>query len=112
MTATTPIEEIAELLVGVGYKRIGTPLSIAGVQFELPAVFVGTGVSPDLIIVADTAFESEQRIQQKIEGVARALDVMRSRRPLTAILAGPRPRSMALDAMSRVCRVLPVGDAS
>jgi hypothetical protein len=33
---------------------------------------------------------------------------LRSRRPLTAILVGPRPTSATLDAMTRVCRVLPV----
>jgi hypothetical protein len=45
----------------------------------------------------------------KLEGVARSLDVARSKRPLTVVIAGPRPSSANLETMSRVCRVLPTG---
>ena len=109
MTARTPVERVAEILRGAGYRRVATPREIAGVKFELPMALVGNPPSPDLVVIADTAFEDERRILKTIEGVARALDVARSKRPLTAILAGPRPRSSVLDAMSRVCRVLPIG---
>jgi hypothetical protein len=112
VNATTPVERVANLLVSVGYRRISVPLSVADLKFSFAAVFLGTGTSPDLIIVADTAFESETRIQQQVEGLARALDMMRSRRPLTIIITGPRPRSSTLDALSRVSRVLPVEDAA
>lgn len=78
-------------------------------NFDIAAAFVGAHPSPDLILVADTALETDQRILRKVEGVARALDVARSRRPLTAILVGPRPTGPVLDAMTKVCRVLPVG---
>ncbi len=109
MTASTPVDRVAEVLTGAGYRRVSTPLDIAGLQFDLPAAFVGTSPSPDLIVVADTAFDQEQRILRKIEGIARAMDVVRSKRPLTAVLAGPRPSSAVLESMSRVCRVLPIG---
>jgi hypothetical protein len=111
MTATTPVERVAAVLVASGYRRLEMPLRIGGLDFDLAAAFLGDKLSPDLVLVADTAFDSEQRIQQKLEGVARVLDVMRSRRPMTAVLVGPRPRSTTLDGISRVCRVLPVGDA-
>jgi hypothetical protein len=109
MTAVTPVEKVTELLSSAGYRKLATPLSIAGLNFDIPAAFVGAYPSPDLILVADTAFETDQRILRKVEGVARALDVARSRRPLTAILVGPRPTGSVLDAMTKVCRVLPVG---
>ena len=109
MTAPTPVDRVAEVLAGAGYRRIAMPLEIAGLRFDLPAAFVGASPSPDLVIVADTAFDQEKRILQKLEGVARAMDVVRSKRPLTAVLAGPRPSSAVLDSMSRVCRVLPIG---
>jgi hypothetical protein len=109
MTAPTPVDRVAEVLAGAGYRRIAVPLEIAGLRFDLPAAFVGGSPSPDLVIVADTAFDQEKRILQKLEGVARAMDVVRSKRPLTAVLAGPRPSSAVLDSMSRVCRVLPIG---
>ena len=109
MTASTPVERVAEILAGAGYRRVATPLEIAGLKFELPAVFVGSSPSPDLILVADTAFDDERRILRKTEGIARAMDVMRSKRPLTAVLVGPRPSAATIDSMSRVCRVLPIG---
>jgi hypothetical protein len=112
MIEMTPVERVSSLLSAVGYKRLPSPLSVGGLQFEFPAVFIGAGTSKDLIVVADTAFDKEQRIQQKIEALARALDVFRSRRPLTAVVVGLRPRNSTLENLSRVCRVLPVGSAS
>ena len=72
---------------------------------------MGTGPIPDLIVVLDTVQDGDNRVRQKVEGISRALDVVRSRRPLTAVLAGPRPSISVLDALSRVCRALPVGTA-
>jgi hypothetical protein len=109
LTATTPVERIVELLADAGYRRLAIPLEIAGLRFEVPAALVGTGTTPDLVIVIDTAFDTDERAKNKLESIARALDVVRSKRPLTAILAGPRPRTPILDAMSKVCRVLPIG---
>jgi hypothetical protein len=109
MTAATPLDRVAEVLAGAGYRRLSTPLEIAGLKFDLPAAFVGTAPSPDLILIFDTAFDEERRILRKIEGIARAMDVVQSRRPVTAVLAGPRPSSATLDSLSRVCRVLPIG---
>jgi hypothetical protein len=109
VTVTTPVEKIMALLAKAGYQRVQTPLKIASVQFDLAAAFVGTAHNPDLIVVFDTAFEPDDQIQRRVEGIGRALDVMGSRRPLTVVLAGPRPRASILDALSRVSRVLPVG---
>ena len=109
MNVPTPVDRIAKVLTNAGYRRLSIPLEIAGLEFILPAAFVGTSPSPDLILVEDIANEEEKRILRKIEGIARAMDVVKSKRPLTAVLAGPRPLSTTLDAMSRVCRVLPLG---
>jgi hypothetical protein len=108
----TPVDEIARILEEAGYRKLHMPIAIAGVSFEFPAAYVGTAPSPDLVLIADTAFESDQRILRKIEGVARALDVVGSRRPVTAVVAGPRPGSATIDALSKVCRVLPIGAPS
>jgi len=108
---TTPVERIAKVLTDVGYRPLPTPLTIATIKFDIPAALVGTGSTPDLIVVLDTVQDGDDRIRQKVEGIARALDVVRSHRPLTAVLAGPRPSLSVLDALSRVCRVLPVGTA-
>jgi len=111
MTAT-PVERVVSMLVAAQYKAVQTPLPIAGLSFDFSAVLVGPPRSADLIVVADAATESERRIVQRVEGLARALDALRSRRPMTLILTGPRLRQSALDALSRVCRVLGVDDAS
>lgn len=109
MTSSTPVEGVVKLLSEAGYRPLPVPISIAGLSFDLPAALVGVSPSPDLILVADTAFDTEHKILRKVEGVARALDVTRSKRPLTAVLVGPRPSAATLDAMTKVCRVLPVG---
>jgi hypothetical protein len=36
---------------------------------------------------------------------------VKSRRPLTAVLSGPRPTASVMDAMSKICRVLPVASS-
>jgi hypothetical protein len=81
-------------------------------RFDFPAALLGSDRSPDLIVVVDGAVEKEARILQKVEGLARALDVMNSKRPLTLVMTGPRPLAPAMDGLARVCRVLGVGDAS
>jgi hypothetical protein len=109
LTSVTPVERIVALLQAVHFRRLDTPIVIAGVRFDFDAVLVGTNSMPDLAIVVDSTVEKDDRIRTKIEGVARALDVVRSKRPLTVIIAGPRPRPSMLDAIAKVCRVLPVG---
>lgn len=112
MKAATPVERVCAVLQQASYRRLGVPLEIGGLKFDFAAAFVGTGVSPDLLVVADAALEKEQRIQQRIEGLARALDAVESRRPLTAIIAGPRLSDGVGQLVSRVCRVLSADDAA
>jgi hypothetical protein len=109
MNDITPVGRITSMLLEAGYRSVSTPLVIGGLKFDFPAALVGIEPSPDLILVADTAFEQEDRLVTKLEGVARSLDVARSKRPLTVVIAGPRPSSAHLETMSRVCRVLPTG---
>lgn len=109
MTAITPVEKVAEVLSAANFRRIETPLNIAGIMFDIPAAFVGTDTSSDLILLVDTIFDTEIRIQQKVEGIARALDSMGSMRSLTTVVTGPRPLKIVIDAMARVSRVLPLG---
>jgi hypothetical protein len=110
VTATTPVERVANVLQGAGFERVSSPLRVAGLSFETPAAFVGLEPSPDLILVGDTTKQTARSLQQTVEGVGRALDSVRSRRPLTLIVVGPRPESAALSALSRYARVLPVGE--
>jgi hypothetical protein len=63
-------------------------------------------------VIGDTTLQTSLDLQRIVEGVGRALDVMRSRRPLTLVLVGPRPDSKAISSMSRYARVLPVGESA
>jgi hypothetical protein len=110
MTATTPVERVAKVLEDARFRRVPMPFEIGGVEIEASAAFVGEPPSPDLIIVGDTLQQTPRRLQQTIEGVGRALDMMGSRRPLTLVVVGPRPESAALTALSRHARVLTVGE--
>ena len=109
MSAPTALDRVADVLVSAGYRRLPVPLHVAGLEFVLPAAFLGTSRSPDLILVADTNLEDEQQILRTFQNLARAMDVLQSKRPLTSVIIGDRPSLASLDAMSRVCRVLPVG---
>ncbi len=112
MSETTPLERVSQRLVSAQFKRVATPLTIGGIEIDAPAAFIGSPPSPDLVIVGDTLEQTPPRLQQTVEGIGRALDMMGSRRPLTLVVVGPRPTSAALTALSRFARVLPVGDAA
>jgi hypothetical protein len=112
VTVTTPVERVAQVLEAARFRRMPSPLGIAGLQIEVPGAFLGSEPSPDLVIVCDTVAQTTRQLQQTKEGVCRALDMMSSRRPLTLVLVGPRPDSAALRALSRYARVLPVGEVA
>jgi hypothetical protein len=111
MTAAMPSERVAAVLVDSGYRRINPPLQVAGLIFDFAAAFVGVGHSADLVVIGDMAADGERKVLQQVEGIARALDVMRSHRPLTTVIVGPRPVGKTLEALAQVGRVLPVEEA-
>ena len=112
MKETTPVERVAKVLAMAKFKRVPIPLAIGGLQIDAAAAFVGESPGPDLVVVGDTLDQTPAQLQQTVEGVGRALDMMGSRRPLTLVVVGPRPESSVLTRLSRYARVLPVGDAS
>jgi len=107
----TPVQRVASLLLDAGFKELPLPLQIASLDFDIACAFVGTSRSADLVIVGDMAAEGEVKVLRQIQGIARALDVMRSRRPLTSVIVGPRPAGTTLEGLSQVGRMLPVGEA-
>ena len=109
---SSTIDRIVGLLATAGYQPLTKPLEISSVRFEFAAALLGGDRVLDLVIIVDTSRESHARIRQKLEGLSRALDVVQSRRPLTAILVGPKLSASLLQLISRVCRVLVVDDKS
>lgn len=106
-----PAERVAALLVGAGYRKIDMPLQVAGLTFDIAGAFVGVGHSADLVLIGDMAADGERKVVQQVEGVARALDVMRSHRPLSTIIVGPRPIGKTLETLTQVGRILAVEEA-
>jgi hypothetical protein len=111
VTSALPAERVAQLLLAAGYRRLAEPLQVAGLAFSVAGAFAGGDRSADLVVIGDMATSSERGVIQQIEGIARALDVVRSHRPLTSIIVGPRPIGKALEALSQVSRVLAVEEA-
>jgi hypothetical protein len=109
MTDSTPVGRVTAALEGAGYQRIASGLRVGELKFQFPAAFVKANSSAELIVVADIASESETQLTRKVDGVARALDIASSTRSLTLVVTGPRPSASALEALGRVCRVLPTG---
>lgn len=112
MTDSTPVGRVTSALEGAGYLRLPQSLLLGGLKLDFPAAFVHQKSSTELILVADTASEDEAFLTRKMSGVARALDVSRSRRSLTLVLAGPRPKPSTLEYLGKVCRVLPIGSVT
>ena len=109
MTKSDPVERVVEFLVGAGFQELPAPLLIRQSRFEFAAVMMGPGNASDIVLVSDTVNAKDADVVRKIQGVARALDLARSRNPLTSVLVGPRPTPDNLTKMTQVCRVLPVG---
>src|SRR3546814_19334866 len=88
------------------------PLQLAGLDFDVAGAFVAVGHFADLVVIGDMAAQGERKVLPQVEGLARALDVMRSRRPLTTIFLGPRPVGKTLEALAQVGRILSVEEAT
>jgi hypothetical protein len=109
LTYSSQVDQVVAQLLDAGYRRLDTPFKLAGLQFDVAAVLIGTGRASDLVLVEDTVISKVRDIQVRIETIGRAMDSLESKRPITAILIGPRPSAIDLDAMARVSRILPVG---
>src|SRR3546814_17994360 len=86
------------------------PLQVAGLDFDVASAFVAVGHFADLVVIGDMAAQGERKALQQVEGIARALDVMRSRRPRTTIVVGRRPVGKTLKALEPVGRNIYVED--
>jgi len=109
MTFDPPIARVVTLLERSGYAPLDQPITVAGIPFEFVAMLIGE-TSLDLIVVVDTVEDVDaSRVRERVEGLSRALDLARSRRPLTVVLVGPPPGIALTHALARVCRVLIAG---
>lgn len=101
-----PVARAEEVLAEAGFSALPQPVKVAGIPFHFSAM-LSSDRSLDLVVLIDT-FESgaEEAMRREVAGLARALDVARSRRPLTVVLIGQRWSEVTERAMTRVARVL------
>jgi hypothetical protein len=95
-----------DVLVGAGFSVLAQPVEVAGLSFSFSAMLTSDR-SLDLVVLIDT-FENrgEEAMRREVVALARALDLVRSRRPLTVVLIGQRWEASTELAMTRVARVL------
>ena len=104
-------ESVVDILVNEGgYRVLPQPMKVGSGSFEFSHALVGSNTANDLVVVVEIKPDtSDDLIVRNILGLTRALDVLRSRRSLTAVLTSGPAAPETLRSISRVCRVLPVG---
>lgn len=93
-----------------GYRQLPRPFKVGSISFDFTHALVASERANDLVIVIEVKGDTvDDGIIRKVMALTRALDVMRSKRPVTAVLTLGQPRSETVQSISKVCRVLPVG---
>lgn len=93
-----------------GYKPLPKPFKVGSQSFDFTHALVAGERANDLVIVIELRGDTaDEAVIRKVLALTRALDVQRSKRPVTAVLTSGQPRSETVQSISRVCRVLPVG---
>lgn len=101
MTDSTSVGRVSSALISAGYLRLPDILVVGGMKLDFSAAFVHQKSTTELVLVTDMAAEDYPILIRKINCVARALDVSRSRQSLTLVLAGHRPKPATLESLGR-----------
>lgn len=104
-----PVRRVIGTLTAEGYEQVDTPMRVGGIEFTFAAMLAGRA-SLDLVVVVDTALRiDDDSLRAQVQGLARALDLVRSRRSLTVVFVGPHPHAALVQTLSGVARVLRTG---
>ncbi|MDO8421423.1 MAG: hypothetical protein Q7S99_04615 [Parvibaculum sp.] len=104
-------DRVLDILVREGgYRQLPKPFKIGSMSFDFTYALVAGERANDLVIIVELKGDTvDEGVTRKIMALTRALDVMRSKRPVTAILTSGQARTETVQSISKVCRVLPVG---
>ena len=104
-------DRVVEILTREGgYRPLPKPLKIGSQTFEFTHALVAGVRANDLVVVIEVKGDTaDEAVSRKLLALTRALDVLRSKRPVTAVLTAGQPRSETIQTISKVCRVLPIG---
>ena len=99
------VEAVLNVLETAGFERLPKPLVVAGTSFDFDAAARGTEVSHDLVVVAASEM-APPRLVRLLSGLARTLDRVASRRPVTLVLLGDAVSPSITADLERHARVL------
>lgn len=110
----TTAETVYEILTKEGgYRPLRKPIKIGSQAFDFTHVLVAGERANDLVIVIELTSASEDaQVTRSVLAFTRALDVLGSKRSVTAVLTSGQADNDLVNSISRVCRVLPVGAPS
>lgn len=111
---TTTSERVVEILVQQGkYRELPQPMKIGSLSFAFDHALVASDRANDLVIVIELkGGTSDEALIRKVLSLTRALDVLKSRRSVTAVLTSGPALPETVQSISRVCRVLTIGTPS
>lgn len=104
-------DRVVDILIDEGgYRALPKPFKIGSQSFDFTHALVAGDRANDLVIVIELRGDTaDDAVVRKVLALTRALDVLHSKRPVTAVLTSGQPRSETIQSISKVCRVLPVG---
>lgn len=107
----TTAETVFEILTKEGgYRPLGKPIKIGSQSFDFTHVLVAGEKANDLVILIELTGASEDaQVTRSVLAFTRALDVLGSKRSVTAVLTSGQADNDLVNSISRVCRVLPIG---
>lgn len=107
----TTVETVFEILTKEGgYRPLGKPITVGSQTFDFTYVLVAGDKANDLVIVIElTGASKDAQVTRSVLAFTRALDVLGSKRSVTAVLTSGQADNYLVNSISRVCRVLPVG---
>lgn len=110
----TTSDRVVEILVAEGgYRELPKPLKIGSLNFDFTHALVASSKANDLVVVIEpTGGAADEVLVRKVLALTRALDVLQSRRSVTAVLTSGQATPDTVQSISRVCRVLQVGAPS
>ncbi|SMP62357.1 hypothetical protein [Noviherbaspirillum suwonense] len=110
----TTTDRVFEILTTEGhYKSLQKPIKIGSQEFDFTHILSATDKGNDLVLVVElTGATDNTSVARSILAFTRALDVFGSRRSVTVVLTSGQADKELMNAINRVCRVLPIGAPS
>lgn len=110
----TTAETVYEILTKEGgYRPLQKPIKIGSQAFDFTHLLVAGQRANDLVVVIELTGSSENaQVTRSVLALTRTLDVLGSKRSVTAVLTSGQANNDLVNSISRVCRVLPVGAPS